>query len=123
MQVYEHEETKKTHLACDEYSLPANLRSHVDFITPTIQFDVVLEKPSSRRELSKHEERAAPAVDPPLPGIHQGQDISSTKAIFGITTCSQYMTPDCLRSLYEIPVGTVSSNKLDSTVKQNWLWY
>jgi hypothetical protein len=46
------------------------VQSHVDFIMPTIQFDVILRKPSSCRELSKRARSATPAVDLPFPRIH-----------------------------------------------------
>ncbi|KAF2217659.1 hypothetical protein CERZMDRAFT_108334 [Cercospora zeae-maydis SCOH1-5] len=37
--VYEHQSTGQLHVACEQYSIPADLRRHVDFITPTVHFD------------------------------------------------------------------------------------
>lgn len=45
--VYEHSETKKPHITCDEYSLPAHITEHVDFVSPTIGFDAFLTQTKS----------------------------------------------------------------------------
>jgi tripeptidyl-peptidase I len=46
--IYDHSDGH-THIACDEYSVPANIREHVDFITPTVHFDKKLDGPKKQK--------------------------------------------------------------------------
>ena len=39
--VYEHE-SGQPHIACEEYSIPAHLQGHVEFVYPTVHFDAKL---------------------------------------------------------------------------------
>ncbi|KNZ59480.1 uncharacterized protein VP01_1722g3 [Puccinia sorghi] len=39
--VYLHEETRQTHVACEDYKLPARLFQHVDIVLPTVHFDTI----------------------------------------------------------------------------------
>lgn len=39
--VYEHE-SGQPHIACEEYSIPAHLQEHVEFVYPTVHFDAKL---------------------------------------------------------------------------------
>jgi tripeptidyl-peptidase-1 len=39
--VYEHE-SGQPHIACEEYSIPAHLQEHVEFVLPTVHFDAKL---------------------------------------------------------------------------------
>ena len=39
--VYEHE-SGQPHIACEEYSIPAHVREHVEFVYPTVHFDAKL---------------------------------------------------------------------------------
>lgn len=60
--VYEHS-SGQPHVACEEYSLPAHLQEHVDFVTPSVHFDARLtgrtDDPVKKRSL---EERAVPGL-------------------------------------------------------------
>src|SRR5262249_51840099 len=37
---YEHSVTGQYHIACHEYHVPQHVQPHVDFITPTVHFDI-----------------------------------------------------------------------------------
>ncbi|KAF8860460.1 subtilisin-like protein [Acephala macrosclerotiorum] len=121
--VYEHAETKKTHIACDEYSVPAEIKTHIDFITPTIEFGAVVRELNKTRALPKRYitkgslngttklvglavagERLA--LPPPPPPSNNGLVARATSP----TYCDQYITPDCLRALYEFPVGSLATS-------------
>ncbi|POW04279.1 hypothetical protein PSHT_11314 [Puccinia striiformis] len=39
--VYLHEETGQTHIACEDYKLPARLFEHIDIVLPTVHFDTI----------------------------------------------------------------------------------
>lgn len=51
--IYENVETGKSHLACDDYSIPHHLIPHVDFITPTIQFDAIVKTRMKHRDVDE----------------------------------------------------------------------
>ena len=159
LQVYEHIETQKSHLACDDYSIPASLRSHVDFIIPTIHFDAIVTSPKKRQELdirSNPIPRGLSFVNNPESptvkewGLTVGnlavgnlprspanpRGLSSVEVVPGSPAnkgwapkvgpqvktpytakskqptvpaiCNSYITPDCLRALYNIPNGSLS---------------
>jgi tripeptidyl-peptidase I len=88
------------------YSLPHELHSHVDVITPTTYFSTL------------HSMRATHFVQS---GSTQGEDISqgqSTSAAVPPSSCDTVITPSCLRALYNtidyIPTAT-NLNKLGVT--------
>ena len=42
--VYQHGVSGQPHIACEEYSLPRHLSEHVDFVLPTVHFDMQVDK-------------------------------------------------------------------------------
>lgn len=82
--VYKHKDSTGHRIACDEYSLPLDVQQHVDFVMPTVQLDGL--KPVANKQLT------AQAV----PGI---------TGLTGLEHCGELITIDCLRAIYEIPVG------------------
>ena len=56
--VYEHE-SGQPHVACEEYSLPASVKEHVDFVYPTVHFDAKLKARELDADIEKRQ--AAPA--------------------------------------------------------------
>ncbi|KAL9616458.1 MAG: hypothetical protein Q9160_008674 [Pyrenula sp. 1 TL-2023] len=116
-EVYEHQLTGQPHLACDEYSLPEDVRPHIDLITPTVHFDVKLDPSYDAR----HKKRK---ISPGYPGdgfqpkkgrVIKGPgaptpNAASPAANFSLATCNQFITPDCLRALYNIPNGTLDQS-------------
>ena len=119
---YEHE-SGKPHIGCEDYSVPAEISKHVDFITPTVHFDAKLEMPKQKRSMSKEETYLATRqvnsmgaeVEPKKAiSIGQPEDGSLPKdggvipdalsaALRGLDSCDNFITPDCLRALYDIP--------------------
>jgi tripeptidyl-peptidase-1 len=91
---YEHKSSGGYRIACDEYGLPQQVRNHVDFIMPTIQLDGL--RPVAQSKAT---------IQAPVPGIH---------GLNGLNNCSELITIDCLRAIYNIPVGKYnhSSNVL-----------
>lgn len=94
-------ETGKTHLACDEYSIPHQLLEHIDFITPTVQFDAIVKTHKKRRDLD--------AAVRPSHGGKKGADVApSSQVTYSLANCNTYITPDCLRALYNFTNGTLA---------------
>ncbi|KAK7025541.1 hypothetical protein VNI00_015894 [Paramarasmius palmivorus] len=73
---YVHSETGIEHIGCKEYSIPVNLTPHIDLIRPTVDFTR-----APRKHLPK--QGAAVNIDTPT-----------------LSTCDQFITPDCIRALY-----------------------
>lgn len=111
------------HLATDSYSLPEELHSHVELITPTLlishsdpgtpmhfslvkrQTDEVNIQPGLLRSLGSPTSDSLPKLKGPFVGFEKsnsGGDLS---------TCDEAITPDCLRALYNIQYKPVSTDK------------
>ncbi|ORY08859.1 peptidase S8/S53 domain-containing protein [Clohesyomyces aquaticus] len=88
--VYEHDQTGRNHVACEEYSVPEHVTEHINIITPTLHFDV-----KSKRDISR-----AP-IHEPLGDDYTpfSQDDNSTT----LQDCAKLITPACLKALYNIP--------------------
>lgn len=117
-----------THVACDEYSLPSHLTEHIDIVTPSVHFDKRIgtqrhvrkgehlphklrELNKRNLELSKRQLNAEPnapkgivgsASDPSNPK----QGVAVLNALMTLADCDTMITPDCLRALYDMPVGS-----------------
>ena len=135
--IYKHR-SGQPHIACSEYSVPADVRDHVDFITPTVHFDAPLTPPTDKNNpKSKRQSQwsspvkrdnvvradpssTAAAGVPVETGV--GMKIGSPKSgslpksggriskIFQeLANCSNQITPDCLRALYEFPPNFVAA--------------
>ncbi|WPG97989.1 Hypothetical protein R9X50_00077200 [Acrodontium crateriforme] len=120
--VYEHGETGQPHVACEEYSVPAHLQKHIDFVYPTVHFDAKLKARSE--DFEKKKRVISPGTDKSvgLPGSGSLPKIptgSLPKNPFGfnwfqnLKDCDKFITPDCLRALYLFPKG-ISANPRNS---------
>jgi tripeptidyl-peptidase I len=85
--VYRHVETGTRKVGSDHYSIPKNLRAHIDYITPGATRLKLRDHdtPFGRRPLRNPE-------DPP----NAGSNIPSGP-------CGKYMKPHCVRELYDFP--------------------
>jgi tripeptidyl-peptidase-1 len=104
-------------LATDEYSVPLAVRDHIDFITPTVQFDAVFSKRSA-------EERVEPGIkkmiikQKPAPGLPDPTSSTSSTDVTGafdptdLSICDQYIITECLRALYNMPNGTLANSSI-----------
>lgn len=98
--IYEHE-SGQPHVACDEYSLPLHLKDRIDFVLPSTHFDAKIRR-SSRSGHAK--QQLMPTGRPTLTGEPRfGQYLDSSSMSSGFGDCDEYITPDCLRTLYQLP--------------------
>ncbi|KAF2435263.1 subtilisin-like protein [Tothia fuscella] len=95
--VYENKHTGEIVGGCDEYSVPGAVREHIDFITPTVHHDHRLELRNSKRL----EQSPSPHLLPRDLNILGGANAS-------FPGCDQLITPECLRSLYHIPIDNTT---------------
>ncbi|KAF8435036.1 peptidase S8/S53 domain-containing protein [Boletus edulis BED1] len=103
--VYTHMSGKE-HVACEVYYLPQHVQPHVDFVTPSVHFDAKLTRRSSG-------ESAAPARDIQRVGFSTGPKTGGTVSgvIDGLEQCDMYITPICLRTLYDLFYDPVATDK------------
>ncbi|KDQ54047.1 hypothetical protein JAAARDRAFT_72123 [Jaapia argillacea MUCL 33604] len=127
--VFEHT-TGYEHVACDEYYIPEELTTHIDFITPTIHFNAVVRPPSpgltprnAYNATPGWVNNTAPWFNATIPnGNTTAPPLQSNGTNLGhpgvglypkpgglvsnhykdLEHCDQQITPDCLRALYGI---------------------
>ncbi|KAI1314045.1 peptidase S8/S53 domain-containing protein [Xylaria venustula] len=87
--VYEDDEGTAL-VACESYAVPKNIQQHIDFVSPTIQFDPrmgAITKRNAKREAMRPKFKAVNIDSRPLE----------------LDSCSELTTPACLRAIYGIP--------------------
>ncbi|KAH9851330.1 family S53 protease [Lenzites betulinus] len=97
--VFNHTPTGKTSIRTLAYSIPADLKGHLDFVHPT----TVFAQPFSGRVFSFVPSRA----DKPAPAVNVTSDAVPA-------SCATTITPACLQALYGIPtaLATQKANTL-----------
>lgn len=123
--IYVHAETAKRSLAVNKYSVPAAIKRHIDFIIPTVDSDAfTLKKIKPKRDVLP--DSGSPFSNPPrvnlaglpapqAPGNFEGtlQAAASSKVVatndwaWNLTVCPEFVTPACIRELYNAPNGTL----------------
>jgi tripeptidyl-peptidase-1 len=107
--VYTHATTGDDFLAVEEYSVPAHIQDKIDFITPTVHFDLAVKSKSKRTDL---EGRAVETIKTkrPTPDIHPDPlRVPLSSVQFSLANCNRYITPECLQTLYQLPNGTAGA--------------
>ena len=119
---FRHEHTTGTpHIGCDAYHIPEHLKDHVDFITPTVHFDIKIPHAQEKRTPAPNavERRATSTaaeghavtskaavkeITNPNGGSlpKKGANLGSTleNIIMELENCDTFIVPDCLRALY-----------------------
>lgn len=113
---YTHAVTGQAHVASEDYSIPEDIRRHVDFVTPTVHFDAKVENPKKRRTLEERDRDTSVIGHNIQPGIGHAIGSPGDKSLpkngghipFGtilneLENCDVSIVPDCLRALYEFP--------------------
>jgi tripeptidyl-peptidase-1 len=96
--------------ACDEYHLPADIRSHVDYITPGVKLLAPVESWKSKRNAMMKrdglEKRVKHEVLQNAVAAHTDPN--------DLSTCDIAITPACVAALYKIPPSnsSVANNSL-----------
>ncbi|KAI8974189.1 family S53 protease [Trametes punicea] len=96
--VFTHDQTGLQFIRTLSYSIPAELKGHLDLVHPTITFP----DPKS----------GVPLVSSPVKAARREADHFDARAV--PSSCSSSITPACLQAIYGIPTtpATQSSNKL-----------
>jgi tripeptidyl-peptidase I len=96
--MFEHTESAKRSLAVDEYSVPASISKHINFITPTVQ----------HLTATRHFQPAKPARKSEVAEV---QKLDSSVA-WDLSNCGHNITRACIQALYNMPNGTHSKSSL-----------
>ncbi|CAL1709472.1 unnamed protein product [Somion occarium] len=113
--VYEHADTGTRHIACGQgYHLPEHISKHVDLVTPTIHFDIKLKREPIGSE--KRDHGAKPGVGKSIGQPGSGVVIPKTTGFIKhildeLSQCDQFITPNCLRALYNFIYVPLAANK------------
>jgi tripeptidyl-peptidase-1 len=124
---YTHKQTGRVHIGCEHYSIPETVDSLVDFVAPTVctPLSPTVNTPispktwGSIRLPSRLQGRPGPSerLAEPFPGILRRQALNATLKV----DCAKFTTPDCLRQLYNIPLGgEVHPNNTFGIFQPSW---
>lgn len=113
--VYDHPQTGKPVLGCDDYSIPASLLEHVDFFTPTVHEGMGRIPLRQREVVERKKDGDAPIKSawikapknrsaPNFPNTTTASSGNTTD----LTSCTDWTSIDCIRSLYNIPLGSAN---------------
>ena len=100
------------------YSLPEHIHPHIEIIMPTWLFGHIDSASSMHQKLTSRASSFSPSLLRSL-GSPTSDDLPKLKgpvpqpfvSVSGLDTCDQFITPDCLRALYNIDYKPVSTNK------------
>ncbi|TFK40518.1 subtilisin-like protein [Crucibulum laeve] len=102
--VYEHP-SGDSQFGCHSYSVPAHLSKHIDLIKPTVHFN---HRPSPQSK-TLHKRSGGLGATSARPGPKKSnKKVSSSTSL---DTCDQFITLDCLRSLYNIKYKPLATAK------------
>ncbi|MCJ1462898.1 hypothetical protein MMC07_001502 [Pseudocyphellaria aurata] len=123
---YQHS-SGKSHVGCTEYHVPEHVSPHIDFVTPSVVFDwkVARSKDDFARKIKRTKglkaaigvpvqpEIALDIGDPKSGNIPKKSEaeplLNVSTSLNGLDICGSYITPDCLRALYDFPSGTTAN--------------
>ncbi len=121
---YEHMETGKSNIGCDEYHVPQHVQDHVDYITPGLKLVTPSVRPGATKlELEKRTfgvtgnvSNTTDAKKPILPPLKAKLpvDIQTLLSQPLKQSCQQGIIPDCISTLYNItkPTKAAQGNQL-----------
>ncbi|KAI0044219.1 hypothetical protein FA95DRAFT_1562476 [Auriscalpium vulgare] len=93
-------------ISCSSYSVPNHVRDHVELIKPTVHFNHRAGSLPSKFSKRKEGRLGLPTSDngPKTNGV-------TVKVPPTLENCDQFITPDCLRALYNINYKPVATSK------------
>ncbi|RFU29102.1 hypothetical protein B7463_g7233, partial [Scytalidium lignicola] len=107
---YTHSSSGQSHIACEHYSVPEHVTEHIDFITPTLHFDVQVKKSPEKRSVYPRETKIN--LGSPGNGLSPKKGgVVPEGIVKDLDNCDSAITPDCLRALYSIPHNIPTHSK------------
>ncbi|KAF8517278.1 subtilisin-like protein [Hysterangium stoloniferum] len=106
--VYEHKYGHE-HIACDSYSVPAHVRDHIDIILPTVNFDTKVLPGGNPHSPARRAERKGASINKFVKT--DGRKPTNMNPADSLANCDEFITPACLRALYNFRYTPVATNK------------
>ena len=111
--LWEHGPTGKTNVACDEYSLPVDVRDHVDYVTPGIKLSTLGSKSKKPAKRSKFQKRtfgvgSGAGLDPPKKKP-MPVSVAQVQTTEPAQMCDMVVTPECIRTFYNFTQSTTAA--------------
>ncbi|EED12678.1 alkaline serine protease AorO, putative [Talaromyces stipitatus ATCC 10500] len=104
--IYTHASSGRTHLGCEEYHIPKHLSEHIDYITPGVKtLEVRDARPAELKKRSFGLQNPIPPLLKDLPETIE----TIIEQLFSSTLCDSVITPDCIRTMYNITEGTTAT--------------
>lgn len=115
--VYEHVASGKTHVACDEYHVPARIQEHIDYVTPGIKLMAggkavtvgAKEKRTDPIEKRGFRTSASSPFSGPIFGLELAKDAIPTSLTGQLSKCDTIVTPACIAQFYNISKATLAA--------------
>lgn len=116
---YEHEHTDNGRIAvaCDEYYVPDHLMQHIDYVTPGVVPSKMKKSSIKKRDDNPPRPVRRPPIAPKMPSTYpapptpaEWQQIlknpgaSKNGIPADLVNCSIWITPPCVRALYDVPL-------------------
>ncbi|KAG5970552.1 hypothetical protein E4U55_001614 [Claviceps digitariae] len=113
--VYEHAQSRSERIGTDEYSLPVDIAPLIDFVLPGATLTGISKRAGKRTGKRTDNTRITPGatIERFVP-LSKLQEAEVSSHINGTATCDKYITPECIRAIYNIPLGT--SNRSDNAL-------
>jgi tripeptidyl-peptidase-1 len=112
--VYEHINGQR-HYATEEYSVPATIQHQIDFIFPTVHFDVkIIRNPKQSNDLKESSVEHVKSVGTGLANVLKrvdSADSAGSKQASELSSCDTRIIPICLQTLYNFVNYTQKSSK------------
>lgn len=96
--IYEHSYTQESHIGCDEYHLPVEMVSHIDFVTPSVSTIRLGGGHGGTSSLNKKRAQTTKPLSPAGFQPHIRPAGIAPNAAQTELPCYVSVTPDCLRS-------------------------
>lgn len=101
--VYTHIETGAEQIGCHNYSVPVNIKEHIDLVKPSVQFN--------HRIGANLKAKRFGGIGMPSAGNGPKTTNKAITITPSLDTCDQIITLDCLRALYNINYTPVATDK------------
>ncbi|CAK7264273.1 hypothetical protein SEPCBS119000_000904 [Sporothrix epigloea] len=111
--IYEHTASGDNDLAVEDYHIPHQVREHIDYVTPGIRLrrDLGNDQKKQRRQQHENEDRRRSLHSPYMETEVLGSfstDMIMRFPPMNLTNCNLFVTPECIRHLYGIPLGSTA---------------
>ncbi|KAJ3981324.1 subtilisin-like protein [Lentinula detonsa] len=97
--VYKHVETGEEQISCETYSVPADVREHIDLIKPTVHFN---HRPSPK-STTKFKRSGVNLGKPGVSAVGPKKSAGAQPVPPTLADCDKMITLDCLKALYDVP--------------------